>query len=108
MPLDEQLANLRSYLTDHLGRMDRAVQGLTAGSYRRKTQIVGELYDQIVLHFCQVKAEKHVRSKFLPDRIEFKVSVRDVTSPQNCRYSRGPGPTGTPPHQGFRKRSRSY
>ena len=91
-PLDDQLANLRFYLTDHLGRLDRAVQSLTAGSYRRKAAVVGELFDQIVLHFRQVKAEKQVRSKFLPNRTEFKVSVMDVTSPRSLHHFRGPAP----------------
>jgi DNA invertase Pin-like site-specific DNA recombinase len=105
-PLDDQLANLRSYLTDHLGRLDRAVQSLTAGSYRRKAAVVGELFDQIVLHFRQIKAEKQVRSEFLPDRTEFEVSVMDVTSPRNSHRFRGPAPKGTRPRLDFRKRNR--
>ena len=98
---------MRAYLTDHLGRLDRAVQSLTAGSYRRKAAVVGELFDQIALHFRQVKAEKQVRSEFLPDRTEFKVSVKDVTSPQNFRRFRGPAPTRMLPRPGFRKKIRS-
>ena len=95
-PVEDQLAELRSQLAGQKARMRRAYQTVLGGSNRRKAEVVRGLYAGVVLHFCQVKRAKQVRSELLADQTEFKVSLMDVTSPRSCRRSRGPAPQNAP------------
>jgi predicted site-specific integrase-resolvase len=107
VPLDDQLADLRSKIAAHRNRFGQAADALRGGTNRRKAQIVRELYSEIVLHFRRIEQKKRVVSEFLPDQTEFRTTFMDGSCRRSCRRSRGRAPTGRSRLRDSRRRSRS-
>src|SRR5262245_28862045 len=85
LPLDEKLTGLRLRLDAHRRRYADAAEAIKGGGNRRKAELVRRLFPEIALHFEQVRRAKKVRTKFLPERTELKMTFMDDSSRRSCR-----------------------
>jgi DNA invertase Pin-like site-specific DNA recombinase len=87
VPLDEQLAAVRSRVVDHHRQLADAVKALAGSANLRKAEIVRQFFKAVVLHFDPVPKAKIRDCVFRPELTEFVDNLDDGSSSPARRAS---------------------
>lgn len=101
VPLDDQLADVRTKLAEHFRQLREAIQTIKSGTTRRKAEVVRGLFEKVVLHFEPVQKAKITDCVFRPEKTEFVANVSDGSALPALRAS-SPGGPGSPSSAGSR------
>ncbi|QEL14836.1 hypothetical protein PX52LOC_01734 [Limnoglobus roseus] len=92
VPLDEQLATVRSRIAEHQRHLADAVKALAGSANLRKAEIVRQFFSAVVLHFAVVQKAKIRDCIFEPDKTEFVNNRSDGSNSRTRQASSLAGP----------------